>query len=257
MAKKTAKRPPSSARKKSATKAAVTRILAIDIGGTGLKAAVIGSTGKFVEARVRVKTPQHCTPKKMVPLLLELVKGFKRYDRVSVGFPGYVRGGKVFTAPHLGTKAWFGFKLEAAMQRALKKPVKLLNDADVQGLAAIKGKGLELVCTLGTGLGTAMFQDGMLLPHMDLSHMAIHAKNDFDVYIGDHTLKKVGAKDWNKRIRKTIAMLHKVFFFDHLYLGGGNARKVKLPLPRNVSIVSNDAGMAGGAFIWLPKSKPK
>ena len=137
MAKKSAKRPPSSARKKSATKAAVTRILAIDIGGTGLKAAVIGPTGKFVEARVRVKTPQHCTPKKMVPLLLELVKGFKRYDRVSVGFPGYVRGGKVFTAPHLGTKAWSGFKLEAAMQRALKKPVKLLND---------QGKGT------GTGL---------------------------------------------------------------------------------------------------------
>ena len=256
MAKKSAKRP-SSAIKKSAAKTAVTRILAIDIGGTGLKAAVIGPTGKFVEARVRVKTPPQCTPKKMVPLLLELVKGFKRYDRVSIGFPGYVRGGKVFTAPHLGTKAWSGFKLEAAMQRALKKPVKLLNDADVQGLAAIKGRGLELVCTLGTGLGTAMFQDGVLLPHMDLSHMAIHAKNDFDVYIGDRTLKAIGAKDWNKRIRKTVAMLHQVFFFDHLYLGGGNARKVKLPLPRTVSLVSNAAGMAGGAFIWLPKSRPK
>jgi polyphosphate glucokinase len=249
---KTAKRP-----KSSGTKSAIKRILAIDIGGTGLKAAVIGPTGKFVEARMRLKTPPHCTPKKMVPLLLRLVKDFKRYDRVSIGFPGYVRGGKVFTAPHLGTRAWSGFKLEAAMQRALKKPTKLLNDADVQGLAAIKGKGLELVCTLGTGLGTAMFQDGVLLPHMDLSHMAIHAEDDFDVYIGDLTLKKIGAKDWNKRIKKTIAMLHKVFFFDHLYLGGGNARKVKFPLPRNVSTVSNDAGMEGGAFIWLPKSGPQ
>jgi polyphosphate glucokinase len=204
---------------------------------------------------VRVKTPQNCTPKKMVPLLVKLVKEFKSYDRVSIGFPGYVRGGKVFTAPHLGTRAWSGFHLEAAMQRALKKPTKLLNDADVQGLAAIKGKGLELVCTLGTGLGTAMFQDGALLPHMDLSHMAIHVEDDFDVYIGDAALKAIGTKDWNKRLKKTIAMLHQVFFFDHLYLGGGNARKVKLRLPRNVSIVSNDAGMAGGAFIWAPRAK--
>ena len=97
------------------------------------------------------------------------MKPFQDYDRVSIGFPGYVRGGKVFTAPHLGTKAWAGFDLEAAMQKALKKPVQLLNDADVQGLAAIRGKGLELVCTLGTGLGTALFQDGELMPHMDLA----------------------------------------------------------------------------------------
>jgi polyphosphate glucokinase len=235
----------------------VKRILAIDIGGTGLKAAVIGPTGKFVEPRVRIKTPFHCTPGEMVPLLIKLIKPFKQYDCVSIGFPGYVRGGKVFTAPHLGTEVWAGFKLEVAMQRALKKPVKLLNDADVQGLAAIRGKGLELVCTLGTGLGTALFQDGVLLPHMDLAHMAIRAKDDFDVYIGDHTLKKIGKKAWNKRIGKTIAMLHQVFFFDHLYFGGGNARHIDFKLPRNISIVSNDAGMEGGAFVWVPKSPPK
>ncbi len=246
--------PRKSANPSSGTRSAIRRILAIDIGGTGLKAAVIGPTGEFVEARMRLKTPRYCTPRKMVPLLVRLVKTFKQYDRVSIGFPGYVRGGKVFTAPHLGTKAWAGFPLEAAMRKALKKPVKLLNDADVQGLAAIRGKGLELVCTLGTGLGTAIFQDGVLLPHMDLSHMAIRARDDFDVYIGDHTLKAIGPKAWNKRVKKTIAMLHEVFFFDHLYLGGGNARRIKFKLPRNVSIVSNDAGMAGGAFVWLPRT---
>lgn len=255
MARKSAK--PSFATKTSAAKTPIKRILAIDIGGTGLKAAVIGPDGKFQEDPVRVKTPHHSTPKKMVPLLVKMVKHFRHYDRVSIGFPGYVRGGKIFTAPHLGTKAWAGFKLEAAMQHALKKPTKLLNDADVQGLAAIKGKGLELVCTLGTGLGTALFQDGMLLPHMDLSHMAVHHKHDFDVYIGDAALKSRGTKHWNKRLKKTIAMLHNVFFFDHLYLGGGNARKIDFRLPRNVSIVSNDAGMEGGAFIWVPKSGPK
>jgi polyphosphate glucokinase len=243
--------------KSSAAKSAIKRILAIDIGGTGLKAAVIGPTGKFVSDRLRVKTPHHSTPKKMVEALTELVKPLKNYDRVSIGFPGYVRGGKIFSAPHLGTKDWAGFPLEAAMQKALGTPVKLLNDADVQGLAAIKGKGLEMVCTLGTGLGTAVFHDGQLLPHMDLSHMAVHSKDDFDLYLGDLTLKKIGHKAWNKRVDKTITMLTNVFFFDHLYFGGGNSRHIKIKLPHNVSIVSNDAGMEGGAFIWLPKGPEK
>jgi polyphosphate glucokinase len=240
VARKTAKSPSS----------AIKRILAIDVGGTGLKAAIIDPRGKFLTDHLRIMTPKHCTPKKMVPLLAKLARNFHDYDRVSIGFPGYVRGGKVFTAPHLGTKAWAGFALAAAMERKLKKPTRLNNDADVQGLAVIRGKGLELVCTLGTGLGTAWFRDGELMPHMDLAHMAIHKHDDFDKYIGDRTLKKIGRKDWNKRIKKLIAMLGKVFFHDHLYLGGGNSRHVKFKLPRNVSIVSNDAGMEGGAFVW-------
>jgi polyphosphate glucokinase len=227
--------------------------LAIDIGGTGLKAAVIGRDGAFVSERLRVKTPDHCTPKKMVRALKKLVKPLKQFDRVSIGFPGYVRHGIVFTAPHLGTKQWAGFNLARAMEKELGKPVRLLNDADIQGLAAIKGKGLELVCTLGTGFGTAWFHDGELMPHMDLAHMAVHPKHDFDDFLGDRTLKKIGQKAWNKRLKKTVAILNKVFFFDQLYLGGGNSRRVDAKLPDNVAIVSNDAGMEGGAFVWLPK----
>lgn len=226
------------------------RILAIDIGGTGLKAAVVGPDGRFLDERVRIKTPPKCPPGKMVPLLTRLVEPLGRFDAVTIGFPGYVRGGKVFTAPHLGTDAWAGFKLEAAMKRALKKPVRLLNDADVQGLAAIRGKGLEMVCTLGTGLGTAWFRDGELLPHMDLAHMTIHKKDDFDVYIGDHARRKIGDKHWNRRVTKLIPMLRTVFNFDRLYLGGGNSSRVTGKLPRDVEIVSNDAGMEGGAFAW-------
>ena len=145
------------------------------------------------------------------------------------------------------------FPFAAAMQKKLGKPVRLHNDADVQGLAAIKGRGLELVCTLGTGLGTAWFRDGELMPHMDLAHMTIKAKDDFDHYIGDKTRKKIGHKSWNKRVAKLIAMLERVFNYDHLYFGGGNAQRIDLALPKNVSIVSNDAGMEGGAFVWLPR----
>jgi polyphosphate glucokinase len=106
-------------------------------------------------------------------------------------------------------------------------------------------------------LGTAWFSDGELMPHMDLAHMAIHRHDDFDKYIGDKTFEKIGHKAWNKRLKKLIAMLDKVFFYDRLYLGGGNSRHVKFKLPKNVSLVSNDAGMEGGAFVWLPKTGRK
>ena len=147
-----------------------------------------------------------------------------------------------------------GFQLAVSLRQAgFKEPVRLLNDADIQGLAAIKGEGLELVCTLGTGFGTAWFRDGELMPHMDLAHMAVYPKHDFDDFLGDLTLKMIGRKAWNKRLMKTVAMLNKVFFFDKLYLGGGNSSRVDAKLPDNVAIVSNDAGMEGGAFVWLPK----
>jgi polyphosphate glucokinase len=136
------------------------------------------------------------------------------------------------------------------MHKALGKPVKLLNDADVQGLAAISGKGLELVCTLGTGFGTAWFRDGELMPHMDLAHLAVQKKYDLDVYVGDRTRRKIGNRHWNRRMKKLIGVLQTVFNYDRLYLGGGNSRCIDFPLPRNVNIVSNDAGMEGGAFAW-------
>jgi polyphosphate glucokinase len=229
---------------------AAKRILCIDVGGTGLKAAVISPRGKYLVKRVRVKTPKRRKPRQMVKALSDLVAPLGRFDHVTIGFPGMVKHGKVISAPAFGTKDWKGFALAGAMQKQFGKPVKLLNDADVQGLAAIGGKGLELVCTLGTGFGTAWFRDGELLPHMDLAHLVMHKKDDFDVYIGDKTRRRIGNSHWSQRVNKLIAVLEKVFAYDHLYLGGGNSRWVKFRLPRNVTIVSNDAGMEGGAFAW-------
>lgn len=241
------------ARKKRARESSATRILAIDVGGTGLKAAIVDTKARILSERLRMKTPHHCRPAKMVSLLVDLVAPLKGYDHVSIGFPGYVRDGKVFTAPNLGTKAWAGFPLARAMEKKLGKPARLNNDADVQGLAVIAGKGLELVCTLGTGFGTAWFRDGELLPHMELAHMPIHHKSDFDGYIGDRERKKIGDKAWNKRMKKLIPVLATVMNYDHLYLGGGNSLRIRFKLPRNVSLVSNDAGMEGSAFVWHPK----
>ena len=237
-------------KKKPGRPRAAKRILCIDIGGSGLKAAVISPRGKYLKARVRVKTPKNRKPKHIVAALAALAAPLGKFDHVTIGFPGVVKDGKVISAPHFGTKDWKHFPLAAAMRKKLNKPVKLLNDADVQGLAVIEGRGLELVCTLGTGLGTAWFRDGELMPHMDLAHLAMQKKNDFDIVVGDKTRRKIGNWQWNRRIRKLIMVLETVFNYDRLYLGGGNSSCIKFKLPRNVTIVSNDAGLAGGAFAW-------
>jgi polyphosphate glucokinase len=231
------------------------RILCIDVGGSGLKAAVISPRGKFLVQRVRIKTPQRRKPRDIVKALTDLAAPLGAFDHVTIGFPGMVRHGRVITAPHFGTRDWEGFDLAAAMRKRWKKPVKLLNDADVQGLAVIERKGLELVCTLGTGFGTAWFRDGELMPHMDLAHLAVHRKYDLDVYVGDQTRREIGNGRWNRRVKKLIEVLATVFTYDQLYLGGGNSRCVKFKLPRTVTIVSNDAGMEGGAFAWRQPKK--
>src|SRR3954470_8308072 len=231
------------------------RILCVDVGGSGLKAAVISPRGAFLVKRVRIKTPKRRKPHDIIRALTKLVAPLGSFDHVTIGFPGMVKDGLVVSAPHFGTKDWKGFDLAAAMRKQWKKPVKLLNDADVQGLAVIAGEGLELVCTLGTGFGTAWFRDGELMPHMDLAHLTVEKKYDLDVYAGDKTRRKIGSAEWNRRIKKLIGVLETVFNYDHLYLGGGNSNRVKFKLPRNVSIVSNDAGMEGGAYAWKPSKK--
>lgn len=229
------------------------RILGIDIGASGLKAGIIDGRGKFIVPKIRVKTPHPCPPAVMVKTLTELVAPFGKYDHIAVGFPGYVRDGKVITAPNLGTEDWAGFPLAATLARKFGKPTRLANDADMQGLAVIKGKGLEFVITLGTGFGTAWFKDGELLPHIELAHHPIYHDDEYDAYIGDATRKKIGHTKWTKRVEKIIPVLSRVFDYDHLYIGGGNAPRLKFKLPRNVTIVSNDAGMEGGAWLWNPR----
>ncbi|HEY4275866.1 MAG TPA: ROK family protein [Rhizomicrobium sp.] len=243
--------------RKKPAKSRADKVLAIDIGGTGLKAAIVDAKGRFLTERLRVKTPKHPSPAKVVQALIELVAPLTGYAHVSIGFPGYVRDGKVFTAANLGTKLWKGYALAKVMEKKLGKPTRLNNDADVQGLAVIKGKGLELVCTLGTGFGTAWFRDGELMPHMELAHIPIHHGEDFDAYIGEGARLEIGDKAWNKRVKKIIPMLATVMNYDHLYIGGGNAQRLRFKLPKNASTVSNDAGMEGSAFVWHPKGSAK
>lgn len=232
--------------------AAGPRTLAIDVGGTGLKAAVLDAKGTMISDRVRVETPEEATPESLLDALLALVKPLPAYDRISVGFPGVVRNGVIRTAPNLSTERFAGFDLAHSLAGSLGKPTRVLNDADVQGYAAISGHGLEMVITLGTGFGTALFHDGELCPHLEIAHLPFHKKT-FDEILGNDGRKKHGKKRWNKRVREAIGLLHVLTNFDHLYIGGGNAKKLEGILPENCTIIDNKSGILGGIKLWADR----
>ena len=224
--------------------------LAIDIGGTGLKAAVLDAEGHMMEKRVRVRTPDDPTPKAVVDALAQLVEQLPAFDRISIGFPGVVRRGTVLTAPNLGTKKWKGFALQDALSERFGKPARLENDAEVAGLGVIAGKGLEVVITLGTGFGSAIFSDGRMTPHLELAHHPIHKSLTYDQYVGNAALKEIGKKKWKRRVLKVVAVLRTLLNYDRLHVGGGNARLLDFRLPKNVGLVSNDEGIIGGVKLW-------
>jgi polyphosphate glucokinase len=226
-------------------------ILAIDIGGTGLKATVINEKGQMLVERVRVPTPHPCEPKVLLAHVKQMTRDMPAFDRISVGFPGVVRDGHVLTAPNLDTSLWKGFALKQAISRAFgNKPVQLLNDADMQGLALISGRGLEFVMTLGTGVGTALYRDGELMPHMELAHHPIRKNKTYDEYLGDAVRKEIGKKRWNRRVHYALELIDILFNPDRIYIGGGNAARLDLPSDRHIAIGSNDAGLIGGAVPW-------
>lgn len=224
--------------------------LSIDIGGTGLKCSVLDANGRMVHAKVWRPTPQPCPPTVMLETFEEMVGELPPFDRISAGFPGAVRRGRVITAPHFPDPEWNGFDLAAALTERLGKPARVLNDAEVQGYGVISGKGLEMVLTLGTGAGTALFDDGWLAPHLELAHHPIRGNKTYNDYVGRDALAKVGHKRWNKRVHKVIAILDRLVHYDRLYVGGGNGSKVEPPLADMVTIVSNEAGITGGIALW-------
>jgi hypothetical protein len=138
------------AKKRSVKRGSGPATLAIDVGGSHVKASVLDTKGRMLHERVRVDTPKKITPQQLVGLIAKLAPTLPRFDRVSLGFPGVVRHGVVLTAPNLGTDRFRGFNLARALERRLGKPVRVENDADVQGLAVVKGKGVEMVITLGS-----------------------------------------------------------------------------------------------------------
>ncbi|MGX7002002.1 ROK family protein [Caballeronia sp. KNU42] len=238
--------------------AAKERILAIDVGGTGLKAAIIDAHGKMLTERVKVATPHPCPPDVIVQKLVELVGPLLTplpATQISIGFPGVVRDNHVLTAPNLGNEFWRNVPLADMLAEHLGHlPVRIINDAEMQGLAAIEGKGIEFVLTLGTGAGTALFRDGELMPHLELAHHPVSKNKTYDEYLGNAARDKAGNKRWNRRVEKIIGILSSLVNYDKLWIGGGNAANLNFDLPKNVHVVSNEAGIEGGARLWHPRS---
>lgn len=230
------------------------RTLCIDIGGTGLKALIVDGKGKALTERVRVETPRPATPKAVVDTLVALVKGVGKYDRISVGFPGVVAEGIVKSAPNLDGK-WAGFALADALTKKLGKPARALNDAGVQGYGVIEGLGVEMVLTLGTGMGCALYLDGRYVPNLELAHHPFKDGKTYEQYVGARALEKVGKKTWNKRVAKILRQVDRIWNPRRIYLGGGNAKHLKIALPKHalnakVSVTSNVAGLLGGIALW-------
>lgn len=245
--------------------------LVIDVGGSGLKATVLDADGEPLHERVRIDTAYPCPPDKLVGDLVGLVEPLPVYERVSVGFPGVVRGGRAVTAPHFvtthgpGTKIdsdlvsqWDRFDLAVALAARFDAPVRVANDADVQGAGVITGDGLELVLTLGTGLGSAVFRDGRLALHLELAHHPAIKRGTYNDYVGDRARKQLGATHWNRRVRKALVALDALVVPDLILVGGGNAKRVdesklrsKLPeLATKVRVAGNRGGLLGGIRLW-------
>ena len=222
------------------------RTLVVDVGGSGIKATVLNDLGKSVSERLRRESPPSGMPGAVMDTIVSLANELEPFDRVAVGFPGVVINGIVKQAPNLA-KDWQGFNIAEVLQARFKKPIRVANDADVQGFGAIAGSGVELVVTLGTGVGTSLFVDGRLVPNLEIGRDKLR----------NSALQKVGKKRWNKRLVRFIQRLDEIFHFTKLYIGGGNSREVDVSLlPANVTIISNLNGLNGGIALWREEPAP-
>lgn len=225
------------------------RTLAVDIGGSGIKVMILDNVGKPLSDRQRLKTPHPAKPEDIIETILTLAKQ-KEFDRVSVGFPGVVQNGLIKTAVNLDAD-WLNYDLQTSLSQLLSKPVKVANDADIQGFGAILGKGVELVITLGTGFGSALFINGQLVPNLEMGHHPFRKGETYEEQLGRLALEKEGKRKWNIRLEKAIACLDRLFNYDNLYIGGGETKNIKFDLPRNVQIIPNVLGLLGGMKLWI------
>jgi len=226
------------------------RTLAVDIGGTGIKTMVLDEFGHPLMERLREPTPKPATPEAVLETIAALAGRSGDYERVAVGFPGVVRRGIVESAPNLDP-SFAGFPFAERLACRLNHPVRVANDADIQGFGAIRGEGIEMVITLGTGMGSAMFADGILVPNLELAHHPFEDGKTYEDWLGQRSLEKTGEEACNAKLGDAIALLRRIFNFDRLYIGGGNSRLLDTKkLPGDVEVVANVSGLLGGIALW-------
>jgi polyphosphate glucokinase len=226
--------------------------LAIDIGGSGLKMQALSPEGQPISERLRLPTPEPATTAAIMAGLDELKVSVPLFDRVSVGFPGVIKEGKTLTAANLDP-GWIGFPFAKTLEKRWGKPVRMANDGAVQGYGVVQGKGVELVITLGTGMGSALFTEGVLCPGLELGHHPWRKKT-YEQYLGKRGLLKYGSRRWNKLLKLAVAQTSATFNWDTLYIGGGNSKKVTLKHGPEIKIISNEEGLLGAMALWRDRS---
>jgi len=219
---------------------AMQRVLVVDVGGSHVKALVTGAD----ELR-RFDSGPRLGADRMAEKTVELVDGWD-YDVVSIGVPAPVHGGKIVVDPFNLGRGWVGFDFDSAFGR----PTKVVNDAAMQALGSYD-RGTILFLGLGTGLGSALVADGLVLP-MELGHMPFR-KATFEDYVGRAALDRRGKKRWRKDVASVVATLASALEVDDVVLGGGNVDKLD-ELPPNVRIGGNDNAFVGGFRLWDPNA---
>ena len=216
----------------------MTGVLAIDVGGSHVKALLEGET----EPR-RADSGPDMTAGEMVAAVQRLGEGWT-WDRVSIGIPAPVHGGRVVVDPVNLGDGWVGFDFE----RAFEAPARVVNDAAMQALGSYEG-GTMLFLGLGTGLGSALVSSGVVQP-MELAHLPFR-KATFEEYVGEAALERRGKKRWRRDVHEVVATLSAALEPDYVVLGGGNAEKLD-ELPPGSRLGDNANAFLGGFRLWDP-----
>jgi len=237
-------------------------ILGIDIGGSGIKGAPVDvDTGEFMAERHRIPTPQPSKPEAVTDVVVEIVKHFKWKGPVGCTFPAIIRRGVVFSAANVD-KDWVGTDGQTLLRKKTKCPLILLNDADAAGIAEMTfgaGKdkmGVVIILTFGTGIGSAIFLNGALVPNTELGHLEIRGK-DAEARASDRirTDKDLSWEKWAQRVNEYLDRVEFLFSPDLFIVGGGVSKKhekflplLKLHTPVVPAELFNDAGIVGAAL---------
>ena len=238
------------------------KVLGIDIGGSGVKGAPVNTdNGLMLESRYRIPTPLPATPQNVAPVIAEVVKHFKWEGPIGCGYPGVVQNGVAKTAANVDD-SWIGTDINKLFRKATGLPVSVINDADAAGLAEMKfgagvdAKGVILLCTVGTGIGTVLFVNGTLVPNTEFGHIELMGM-DAEKYAADAARKAedLGWEDWAERFNKYLVTLEKLVNPDLIIVGGGASKKGERFLPQlkvKARVVPaellNNAGIVGAAL---------
>ncbi|NNE26447.1 MAG: ROK family protein [Saprospiraceae bacterium] len=240
-------------------------ILGIDVGATGTKAAMVDiDAGELVTEKIKLKTPESKKPEDMAAVICELVDRFEqRGNPIGIGFPAVIRNGVALTASNIH-KQWIGMPINTFLEEKTQGQIYVINDADAAGISEMTygvGKdknGTVILLTLGTGIGSAIFKDGLLLRNTELGHLRYN--DNIAEYFVSNTARKRDKMDWpeySKALNSYLEYVHKIFYPDLLILGGGISKRFELfkeHFGSHIQVVPaqkfNNAGIIGAALAW-------